>query len=99
MDIDGINPKVVLMYCADIFSKPIRDLFYVTFIKGYLPSGWYTHCIIPVFKCGNHTVVSPIILYYTFMNISSPPVSFGFLPGQSSLQQLLLFINKLLDTN
>ena len=111
---DGISPKV-LKYCADILTNPITYLFSLTLTKSYLPIEWRTHCIIPVFKTGDHTVISnyrPISLLCIiskviekiifkettqFVSNSFTPHQFGFLPGRSTLQQLLLFINELLD--
>ena len=111
---DGISPKV-LKYCADILANPLRYLFSITLTKGYLPTEWHTHCIIPVFKSGDHAVVSnyrPISLLYIISKVFEKitfketiqhltnlfmPHQFGLLPGCSTLQQLLLFTNKLLD--
>ena len=105
----------MLKYCADILTNPIRYLFSLTLTKSYLPIEWRTHCIIPVFKTGDHTVISnyrPISLLCIiskviekiifkettqFVSNSFTPHQFGFLPGRSTLQQLLLFINELLD--
>jgi len=58
---DGISPKV-LKYSADILTKPIRYLFSLTLAKGYLPYEWHTHSIIPVFKPGNHDIMSSYCL-------------------------------------
>ena len=111
---DGISPKV-LKYCADALCQPISYLFQLTITNSYLPSEWRTHCVIPIFKCGNRTTISnyhPISLLciiskvlekiifnisIKFLSNSFTPHQFGFLPGRSTLQQLLLFINELLE--
>ena len=111
---DGISPKV-LKYCADALCQPISYLFQLTITNSYLPSEWRTHCVIPIFKCGDRATISnyrPISLLciiskvlekiifnisIKFLSNSFTPHQFGFLPGRSTLQQLLLFINELLE--
>lgn len=114
MGIDNISPKV-LKYCATALAEPIRHLFSLCFSHSYLPLEWRKHCIIPVYKSGDKTLVSnyrPIsllcitskvlerIVYNKTMKFFSAKFNnhqFGFLPGRSSLQQMLLFINDLLE--
>ena len=114
MGSDGISPKVV-KYCADALCQPISYLFQLTITNSYLPSEWRTHCVIPIFKCGDRATISnyrPISLLciiskvlekiifnisIKFLSNSFTPHQFGFLPGRSTLQQLLLFINELLE--
>ena len=90
-----------------------RYLFQLMITNNYLPSEWRTHCVIPIFKSGDHAVISnyrPISLLciiskvlekIVFISVkllsnSFTPHQFGFLPGRSTLQQLL-FINELLE--
>ena len=111
---DGISPKV-LKYCADALCQSISYLFQLTITNSYLSSEWRTHCVIPIFKCGDRATISnyrPISLLciiskvlekiifnisIKFLSNSFTPHQFGFLPGRSTLQQLLLFINELLE--
>ena len=111
---DGISPKVV-KYCVDALCQPISYLFQLTITNSYLLSEWRTHCVIPIFKCGDRATVSnyrPISLLciiskvlekiifnisIKFLSNSFTPHQFGFLLGRSTLQQLLLFINELLE--
>ena len=78
---------------------------------------WRTHCITPIYKNGDKSMVSnyrPIsllccyVLYQKYLrksfykhtiNFFSDLFTnhqFGFIPGRSSLQQLLLFVNDLI---
>ena len=57
MGIDSINPKV-LKHCAASLSYPIYKLFQLTFKNSKLPQEWKTHCIIPIHKSGDKSLVS-----------------------------------------
>ena len=54
---DGISPKV-LKYCADALVNPISYLFQLTITNSYLSFEWQTHCVIPIFKCGDRATIS-----------------------------------------
>ena len=110
MGIDKISPKV-LKYCATSLCEPITYLYSQCLHFGYLPQEWRTHCITPIYKNGDKSIVSnyrPIsllcivskvlekIIYRHTINFFSDLFNnhqFGFIPGRSSLQQLLLFVN------
>ena len=110
MGIDKISPKV-LKYCATSLCEPITYLYSQCLHFGYLPQEWRTHCITPIYKNGDKSIVSnyrPIsllcivskvlekIIYRHTINFFSDLFTnhqFGFIPGRSSLQQLLLFVN------
>ena len=70
---DGISSKV-LKYCADIFCQPICYLFQLTITNSYLPSEWHTHCVIPIFKCGERAIISN----YHPMSLLASSLGFGF---------------------
>ena len=55
--IDGISPKV-LRYCASPLLIPICHLFISSITSGKIPSQWCTHCIVPVHKSGDRTLVN-----------------------------------------
>jgi len=55
--IDGISPAV-LKNCASVLTKPLCYLFSLIILCCCLPSEWKTHCIIPIFKSGNKSIVS-----------------------------------------
>ena len=113
MGIDKISPKI-LKYCATSLCEPITHLYSQCFHLGYLPQEWRTHCITPIYKNGDKSMVSnylPIsllcivskalekIIYKHTINFFSDLFTnhqFGFIPGHSSLQQLLLFVNDLI---
>ena len=102
---------MVSKYCADVLCQPISYLFQLTIANSHIPSDWRTHCVIPIFKCGDCATISnyrPISLLciiskvlekivfnvsINFLSNSFTPHQFGFLPGRSTLQQLLLFIS------
>ena len=112
--IDNISPKI-LKHCAIPLSGPICHLFQQCFLNGYLPQEWRTHCVIPIFKSGDKTLVSnyrPVSLLciiskvlekivfkvtYNYLSNTFSLHQFGFLPGRSTLQQLIVFINNLLE--
>ena len=95
-------------------SYSIHKLFQLTFKNSKLPKEWKTHCIIPIHKSGDKSLVSnyrPISLLPTVSKVLERLVhqkilpfllnsislhQFGFLPNRSTLQQMLLFIDKLL---
>ena len=112
--IDGISPRI-LRHCASSLLTPICHLFISSITTGNIPTEWCTHCIIPIHKSGNKTLVNnyrPISLLcilskvlervvynriMSFINNTFTTHQFGFLPGRSALQQLILFTEKLFD--
>ena len=55
-DIDNISPKI-LKICAFPLSGPICHLFQQCFSQSYLPQEWRTHCVVPIYKSGDKTLV------------------------------------------
>ena len=112
--IDNISPRV-LKFSALPLSSPICHLFQQCFVQSYLPQEWRTHCVVPIYKSGDKTLISnyhPVSLLcsiskvlekivfkvtYDFLAKTFSQHQFGFLPGWSTLQQLLIFISKLLE--
>ena len=109
--IDNISPRV-LKFSALPLSGPISHLFQQCFVQSYLPQEWRTHCVVPIYKSGDKILVSnyrPVSLLciiskvlvfkvtYNFLAKKFSQHQFGFLPGRSTLQQLLIFISKLLE--
>ena len=112
--IDNISPRV-LKFSALPLSGPICHLFQQCFVQSYLPQEWRTHCVVPIYKSGDKTLVSnycPVSLLcsiskvlekivfkvtYNFLAKTFSQHQFSFLPGRSTLQQLLIFISKLLE--
>ena len=39
-------------------SSPICHLFQQCFVQSYLPQEWRTHCVVPIYKSGDKTLVS-----------------------------------------
>ena len=110
--IDSIHPAI-LKRCAEPLTTPIHYLFTLSLRSQSLPQEWRTHCIVPVFKSGDHSSVTnyrPIsllciiskvlekIIYqhlFDFLYNQLSTHQFGFIPGRSCLQQLLLFTHEL----
>ena len=57
MGIDGIGPRV-LKSCACALSEPIHHLFKVSLSCSCLPSEWTIHCITPIHKSGDKSLIS-----------------------------------------
>ena len=55
--IDGISPRI-LRHCASSLLTPICHLFISSITTGNIPTEWCTHCIIPIHKSGNKTLVN-----------------------------------------
>ena len=55
--IDNISPRV-LKFSALPLSSPICHLFQQCFVQSYLPQEWRTHCVVPIYKSGDKTLVS-----------------------------------------
>ena len=69
--IDPINPAL-LKYCAESLTIPIQYLFTLSLRTQSLPQEWHTHCIVPVFKSGDNSLVKnyrPISLLYIVSKI------------------------------
>ena len=110
--IDSINPAL-LRYCAESLTSPIHYLFTSSLRSQSLPQEWRTHCIVPVFKSGDNSlvknyrpisllcIVSKVFEKIVFQNLFDflynrlSVYQFGFIPGRSCLQQLLLFTHEL----
>ena len=56
MGIDGIGPNV-LKYCAISLCRPIHHLFSLCVRLHSIPAEWCLHCIIPIFKSGDKSLV------------------------------------------
>ena len=54
---DRLSPKV-FRYCAPALYLPIYHLFSQCFQQSSLPHEWKIHCITPIFKSGDRTMVS-----------------------------------------
>ena len=57
MGFDRLSPKV-FRYCAPALYLPIYHLFSQCFQQSSLPHEWKIHCITPIFKSGDRTMVS-----------------------------------------
>jgi len=55
--IDGISLKV-LRFCASPLLKPICHLFTVSLSTSSIPTQWRTHCVTPIYKSGDKSLVS-----------------------------------------
>ena len=53
----SVNPRV-LKFSALPLSGPICHLFQQCFVQSYLPQEWRTHCVVPIYKSGDKTLVS-----------------------------------------
>ena len=108
--IDNISPKI-FKYCAAPLLQVICHLFSTSLQNNPIPQEWRTHCIIPIYKAGDKSSVCnywPIsllcilskvlerIVYNNIIRHVQGKHQSGFLPNRSTLQQLLLFTEKLL---
>ena len=94
---DKIGPRV-LRACAAVLTKPLHHLFSISTRYAVIPLQWKIHKVIPVFKLLSNTFKVLERLIYnkiiTKITDSISSVQFGFLKNQSTLQQLLIFVNK-----
>ena len=98
--IDNIGPRV-LRFCASSLLKPICHLFTASLSTGGVPTQWHAHCCVTsIYKYGDKSLVCILskvlekIVYNKIMRFlegSFTKHQYGFLPGRSALQQLLLF--------
>ena len=57
MGIDGVGPRV-LRFCACALYLPIHHLFQTSLRYSQLPSEWCLHCITPIYKSGDRSLIS-----------------------------------------
>ena len=65
-------PPIVLSTCASALCKPLHYLFCLCLDSGYLPADRKVHKIIPVFKCGDCSLIinyCPISLLSNISNV------------------------------
>ena len=86
--IDGIDP-LVLKRCATPLRTPLNHFFVSSLQFSTIPSEWKVHRISPVLERLIFNQLSD------FMSDSFSPSQFGFLPGRSTLQNLLIFLSDL----
>ena len=86
--IDGIGP-LVLKCCATPLCTPLNHLFVSSLQFSTIPSEWKVHRISPVLERLIFNQLSD------FMSDSFSPSQFSFLPGRSTLQNLLIFLSDL----
>jgi len=48
----------VLRFCVSSLLKPICHLFTVSLSTGSIPTQWRTHCVTPIYKSGDKSLVS-----------------------------------------
>ena len=69
--IDGIGPRV-LKFCATALYQPIYHLFMLSLSQHYIPQEWRVHCITPIHKSGDRSLVNnyrPISLLCTISKV------------------------------
>ena len=87
-----INPAL-LKHCAESLTTPIHHLFTLSLRSQSLPQDWRTHCIVPVFKSGDHSSVTnyrPISLLCTISKVLEKVIYqhlFDFLYNRLSAHQ------------
>ena len=100
---DNISAKI-LKKCAIALYQPLHYIFSLSLSQHYIPLEWRTHLIKPIFKSGETKKVKSqtktgYFVWYLVYNIidfvrsSISITQFGFLKGHSSLQQLLILLN------
>ena len=108
---DNISAKT-LKKCAIALYPPLHHLFSLSLSQHYIPLEWRTHLIRPIFKSEERQkvsnyrpisllcVVSKVLERLVYNNIIGSSISltqFGFLKGHTSLQQLLIFWNTVIN--
>jgi len=68
--IDGIIPKV-LRFCASSLLKPICHLFTVSLSTSSIPTQWHTHCVTPIYKSGDKSLVTTDLSHYCAFYLKS----------------------------
>ena len=109
---DKISPRI-LRSCAEALCEPLHHLFSLSLRYATLPNSWKIHKIVPVFKAGDHNSANnyrPIsllsntskvlerIIYSKIINHISrhiSPLQFG---NCSTLQQLLIFLDHIINS-
>ena len=113
MGIDGIGPKI-LKYCSLSLYKPLHHLFSLCLSQHCIPEQWKIHLITPIHKSGDKSAVRnyrPIsllcsiskvlekLIYNHLISTNISDSQFDFLPNRSTLQQLLLFVNEIINSH
>ena len=57
MGADGIGPRVLKM-CATALCEPLCHLFSASVANSCIPSEWKVHCVTPIHKSGDKSIVS-----------------------------------------
>ena len=105
---DRIGPKL-LEHCALALYSVLYHLYNLCLCQCYIPADWRVHLIIPILKSGDSSQVSnyrPISLLCVISKIlerlvfnhliqnSLSSTQYGFRRKHSTLQQMLVFLNK-----
>ena len=105
--------SIVLQSCAEALREPLHHLFTLSLCCAVVPSSWKIYKVILIFKAGNPTelcqelssyfnsskvlerLTSKKIIGHVTKFIS--PFQFGFTKSCSALQQMLIFINQIVN--
>jgi hypothetical protein len=69
--LDGI-PGFIIKDCSGVFIPVLRHIFNLSLTQEYFPAAWKETAIVPIFKRGNHAVVSnyrPISILNNFSKL------------------------------
>ena len=108
---NGIGPRI-LRTCADCLPKPLFHLFIKSLQHCIIPADWLTHYIVPIYilvtnyrpisLLSNISKILERIVYDKIISHVSnyiSPLQFGTLKDRSSLQQLLILLNHIINSN
>jgi len=111
--IDSLSPKL-FKFCAAPLLQIICHLFHTSISFSTIPLDFRTHCVVPVFKTGDKSsnyrpisllcILSKVLERIVYNNLidcvrkRSSKHQFSFLPNRSTLQQLLMFADKVLES-
>ena len=102
--IDAISPRV-LQSCAEALCEPLHHLFSLSLRHAIVPSSWKIHKVVPIFKLGDVNSVRNYRPISVLSNTSKvlERLIFNkmierFTKNCSTLQQMLIFINQVINT-
>ena len=89
---DRIGPNL-LKHCALALYSVLHHLYSLCLCQCYIPADWRVHLIIPSLLCVLSKILERLVFNHLIQN-SLSSTQYGFRRKHSTLQQMLVFLNK-----